>query len=585
MKDIEGTHKIVLSLDEAKLLKPILDNIISLRNLSASDLNVLKRKYKCNHKNSTLLQAYNILNAHDDIANFPQMSDVLMIKQCKSWSGITSITVFTSPYPEYTNDNGEKVVQSFSCQKNCHFCPNQPGQVRSYILDEPGVARANANKYICVDQMYNRMDALCSIGHIDLGKLEILVLGGTFSSYPDEYRIEFIRDIYFAANTYWDRRRIERFTLEKEIEINTTTKSRVIGLTIETRGDSITFQELTLFRRMGCTRIQMGIQHTDDNILNFNNRQCSTATTKRAIQMCKELGFKLDGHLMFNLPSSTIEKDTKMLMVDIIGLAQGHIVPQRKGNNEKWTMYDPMIQVDQLKLYPTAVTDYTKIKEWFENGSYVPYAEDLLKELIIRFKIQVPHWIRLNRIIRDFYAHAVYSESGGNLGLRDEIQREMDKCGLICRCIRCREVKNKSWDGNYELYICEYNASNGREFFISAENKQRTILYGFVRLRLDNAQNKFFTELNGAALIRELHVYSQLTNVGTKGKHVQHKGLGTALMKKAEEIGIANKYYKFAVISGVGARTFYERIGYKLDKGLGQYMMKKQFSFLRYFMS
>lgn len=563
--------------------KPLVKYMLSLgRVLQPGELNALKKKHRCNHKNSFLFHVFQSL----DIPTTPDQAEKfrrsLMIKACKSWSGITSITVFTSAYPEFTDaTTGERKKQSFSCAYNCSFCPNQPGQPRSYILNEPGVLRANRNEFDCVRQIHDRMNSLYVIGHPDLGKLEVLVLGGTFASYPKPYREEFTRDIYYAANTFWDSGALrERLSLDEEKWINKTAKSRVIGLTFETRGDTIDADEMRFLRRLGCTRIQMGIQHIDDAILDKNNRKCAHKTTVKAIELLKTNCWKIDGHFMPNLPFSTAEKDRDMLIDKFLGLR--FPVPKRHvdASGAHWEVFrltNPELQVDQVKIYPTAVTVYTQIEEWYKQGIYKPYPEAEFESIMLDFKSLVFPWIRINRIIRDFFADAIFSESGSNLGMRNDLGALMATMGTRCPCIRCREVKNKDWDGKYDIVVRQYDASNGDEYFISAESPDRHTLYGFVRLRLDTPTynaDKVFPELQGAALIRELHVYSQLTNVGEKGRHVQHKGIGTRLMSKAEAIAAANKYGHVAVIAGIGAQTFYERIGYHLHEGPGEFMVK-----------
>lgn len=573
-------------LNKAQLLRPIIDKLLTFNEpISKMAMNRLKKEYKFSGKNSYLFQAYKLLYK-EPCENDEAFRKSLQIKACKSWSGITSITVFTAAYPEYTDSKtGQRIKQNFTCNWACSFCPDQKGQPRSYVLNEPGVLRANRFEFDCVKQVQERMHSLYDIGHQDLGKLELLVLGGTFASYPIEYREEFARDIYYAANTFWDKleekEMRKRMTLQEEKHINKTAKSRVIGLTIETRGDTITPEELRFYRKIGCTRLQIGIQHVDDDVLNANNRKCPHKKSVQAIKMLKQNGWKIDGHFMPNLPFTTVEKDKKMLLDHLAGL-KNHIKrhkEQDSTNWEKYNLFDPDTQVDQVKIYPCAVVVYTEIEKWFKEGKYIPYPEKEFVDMMYTFKTLVFPWIRINRVVRDFFADTIYSESGGNLSLRSELTEILKKGGLSCNCIRCREVKDKDWDGTYELFVREYNASDGKEYFISAESRgvgcNLGTIYGFVRLRLDDGQtDKVFPELIGAALIREVHVYSQLTNVGDKGKHVQHRGIGTKLVQKAEQIAKKNGYSKMSVISGIGAQTFYEKIGYALAPGDGEFMMK-----------
>jgi ELP3 family radical SAM enzyme/protein acetyltransferase len=283
--------------------------------------------------------------------------------------------------------------------------------------------------------------------------------------------------------------------------------------------------------------------------------------------MLKRNCWKIDGHFMPNLPGSTIELDEDMLLNNVVG------IKSRKKN--VYELQDPGIQVDQIKIYPTAVTPYTEIEKWFLDKSYVPYDDIKLFDLLLKFKTMVFPWIRINRIVRDFFAEAIY-ENGGReiLNMRTELQKEMEKCGVSCQCIRCREVKSKEWDGRYVLNVTKYGASNGDEYFISADSKDGKTLYGFVRLRLDDGFNKVFLELNNAALVREVHVYSQSTFVGEKGNSVQHRGLGTRLLREAENIARQKYYYKIAVIAGVGAQTFYEKLDYVRSGDGGDFMIK-----------
>jgi histone acetyltransferase (RNA polymerase elongator complex component) len=452
---------------------------------------------------------------------------------------------------------------------------------RSYLLNEPAVLRAAKNKFDCVSQMHDRMNTLYMIGN-DIYKLEVNVLGGTFSSYPKLYIEEFVRDIYYAANSFWTPK--EKQSLKEEKEFNETAKSRVVLIAVETRPDCITLDEIEFYRYLSITRIQMGIQHTDDDILNKINRKCPTSKTIKAIELLKRHGFKIDAHFMPNLPFSSPSKDRKMLIDELCGL-KGLVKHEKKRSwldwfygrqGEHWQYYElthPELSIDQIKVYETAVTIHTTIEKWYKEGTYVPYNQSHLINILLDFKALVFPWIRLNRIMRDFYQVNIFSKSGSDLNIRNTLHKMLEKEGKRCNCIRCREVKNKDWDGSYVLVIRKYNASNGDEYFISAECADNYTLYGFVRLRLDDARGKAFKELDGCALLREAHVYSTVANFDVTG-NVQHKGLGTKLMKKAEEIAKEKGYKKMAVIAAVGSRGFYTKIGYQLDAGDGEYMIK-----------
>lgn len=557
------------------------NQVIELYNNGTEDINAFKRKHRMNMTNPFILGMYellvnnNFLGFEQDLEKENMLFSLLQIKQCKSWSGIQSITIFTSAYPEYTR-NGIRHKQEFSCAFNCSYCPKQDGSPRSYVEEEPGVARAYKNKFICVDQIRDRGRQLLKIGHRDLGKWEILVLGGTWESYPEEYQEEFIRDMFFAVNTFWDELPLRKpLSLEEEKTINRTAKTRVVGLTLETRPDTINAATIRKARRMGCTRFQIGIQHIDDDVLRVNNRKCPHYKTIAAIKLLKESGFKIDGHFMPNLPGSTLEKDRNMFMNHIVGVK--YKMESNDRLYQKIEYMDPDIQCDQYKYYPTAVTDHTEIKEWFEKGTYVPYPDSDILKLGIEVKQHQPSHTRINRFVRDFFAEVIAPGGGREiLGLRSDLQKLVPNC----RCMRCREVKSEKWNGKYQVRIIQYGASGGQEYFIEAVSELHPDLddwrtmYGCVRLRLDHAFNKVFVELNQAALLRELHVYAPTTFVGQKGEHVQHKGLGTRLMHEAESIAIRNGYRKMAIIAAIGSQTFYERLGYN-EEGEGGYMFKK----------
>jgi ELP3 family radical SAM enzyme/protein acetyltransferase len=499
-------------------------------------------------------------------------------KNSRTNSGITQITVVSSPYP-----NGSP----FSCEHDCYYCPNEPAreengwqaQPRSYLYDEPGVRRANTNKFDSANQMWDRMTTLLLCG-LPIDKIEALVLGGTWGSYPEDYREEFIRDMYYAANTFYDDAdsRRERLSLEEEIEINMTAPAKIIGLTLETRPDHVTAREIELLRKYNCTRVQIGIQHTDKKILSKINRGCYIDDAKRAIYNLLNVGLKVDVHLMFDLPFASPDDDMKM--IDTM-------------------LTDEDLRFDQAKLYPFASVDWTKTKEWEDKGMDLHYPAEDLMEVLIYAMSRVHPWIRLNRVIRDIPSD--YIHAGNDVtNLRQMVMIEMEKRGLKSMCIRSREVKNKPEAINNidkaELCVRKYNASMGTEYFISIESPDNKYIYGFCRLRLSNdmgvirdikarihrktkndSKEKYiilFPELNNVAMIRELHVYGNVNPVDMDNMKAttQHRGFGKKLVAKAEEIARNNSYEKIAVISGVGVRKYYEKIGYTL--GSYDYMYK-----------
>ncbi|RLN06766.1 hypothetical protein BBJ28_00015530 [Nothophytophthora sp. Chile5] len=522
---------------------------------------LLRRQFKCLPKKSQMKFVLGILVQKGAAPAGLALERLLVKKAQKSQSGVLVVTVLTSPYPTV---GGKK--QRFSCQWNCYYCPNEPDQPRSYLHDEPSVLRANRNDFDPVLQFCDRCVTLAMNGH-PVDKIELLVLGGTWASYPVEYQETFVRDLFYAANTFFNKTARDRRSLEEEKLENETAAVKIIGITLETRPDCITPEELRRFRRYGCTRVQLGIQHTDDAILTKINRGCTTADAVHALKLLRDCCYKTDIHLMPNLPGSDPEKDRAMF---------------------EYVLHSPDLQADQWKIYPCEITPWTVIKKWYDEGKYVPYADDKLIELLMDVKAEVHPWIRLNRVIRDIPSQYIL---GGmdEPNLRQVIGKKMAARGTPCQCIRCREVKTDDVAiASAECVVRKYLANEGDEYFISFETPDRTKICGFARLRLsESAGGGVFPELEGAALIRELHVYGQLVAALGKSKkgsaaasanetetsHAQHTGFGTQLMMKAEEIARANGYKKVAVIAGVGVRNFYRRLGFEVE-GEGELMIK-----------
>jgi hypothetical protein len=518
----------------------------------------IQKKYKYTLSNAEFIKIYKYLNLENQ-----QLRNLITKKKCKSNSGVLVITVLTSAHPQYIDEDGKVKTARFSCKHDCAYCPNEPAhegnnwvaQPRSYLYSEPAVLRANANDFDPIKQMNSRLSTLIRMGHIP-DKLEIIVLGGTWCEYPRDYQDRFITELYYSANIYFDSEpKRPKKSLEEEIEINETAKIHIIGLTLETRPDTITIDEIANFRRYNCTRIQLGVQHTHNTVLKKINRGHTIECAYDAIKLLKNNCYKVDIHIMPNLPGASYDIDKVML---------------------DEVLYDERIQVDQYKIYPTAIVPFTKIKKWFDEGTYIPYDDLLLYELIKDFKNKVQKYKRLNRIIRDIPGH--YIEGGYStkfVNMRQLLQDDMRLNNWGCKCIRCREIKGNSASlDNIKLNIEKYRASEGDEYHISFDTDcDKNYLVGFLRLRLNNVSNSLvLPSIKGCALIRELHVYSNLSNVGDNIEgSLQHKGFGRQLVAKAEELAITNGYKKIAIISGTGVREYYKKLGYNL---IDTYMIK-----------
>ncbi|GBE60911.1 elongator complex ELP3 [Babesia ovata] len=472
----------------------------------------------------------------------PKMQHLLRNKGVRSNSGVVVITVLTAP-------------GNFSCASDCYYCPNEPGQPRSYLSTEPAVLRANQNDFDAARQFYDRAMTLYRNGHV-IDKIEILVLGGTWSGYPRQYQEEFCRDLYYAANVFPTPLETARprESLESEQDMNVGGLCRIIGLTLETRPDRITPTEIRILRNLGCTRVQLGIQHTNDDVLNYVNRGHGLEDSKRALYLLKENCYKVDIHLMPDLPSSNPDMDREMFSL-VLG--------------------DEGLQADQWKIYPCEVTPFSQIEQWHKQGLFVPYFDtdpNLLMDLLMSVKRAVHPWIRLNRVIRDIPNPSIIA--GTNVtNMRQLLLNRMQKCGLMCRCIRCREMKKGSTSLGAKLMIREYRATGGTEYFLSYESQDESKIFGFLRLRLRdnsdfNPKVSTFRCLEGCAFIRELHVYGVVVAHGKAVKEAtpyQHRGIGASLLLVAEIVAAAKGFRKMAVIAGIGTREYYAKHGYAVE--------------------
>jgi ELP3 family radical SAM enzyme/protein acetyltransferase len=550
--------------EEAKKpeLEALLDEMEGLATWKEAEKLLLKfrKEHKFTPKKSLLLNLHRRRNK----PSF-KLEKLLVTKKVRSLSGVLVVTVLTTPYPEYTDEQGRRQVQRFSCKHNCYYCPNEPAhegnnfvpQPRSYLHDEPGVLRANQCGFDAATQFRERVTTYVMNGH-PIDKIEVLVLGGTWSEYPRPFQKEFVRDLFYAANTATTQFREERLTLEEEIAANVDAEARIIGITLETRPDSIDIEEVERLRSYGCTRLQIGVQHTHDEVLEKINRGHGVAEVKEALRLLKDNCFKVDIHLMPNLPGSTPERDEAMF---------------------EEVLSDPDLQADQWKIYPCSVVPWTLIEKWHAEGKYLPYSDSILTELLLKIKPRVHPWIRLNRVVRDIPNQYI---SGGCAvtNLRQLLQIELARRGTRCHCMRCREIRDGPCEGPIELMVRRYKASGGVEYFISFESYEldRDLpkgapkgqgglrLHGFLRLRIPSRGSQCLPELKGCALIRELHVYGKLTKVGQSSSATeapQHSGLGAKMVAEAERLAVKHGYYRVAVISGVGVRRYYEQHGYQ----------------------
>ncbi|MBU0707408.1 tRNA uridine(34) 5-carboxymethylaminomethyl modification radical SAM/GNAT enzyme Elp3 [Patescibacteria group bacterium] len=516
-------------------ITPLIKNLLKTRLDNQEDLAKFKRKTAKQSglsviSNNTILRAYRQFIKSQGLPAKPKLLELLRLRKIRTLSGVAVVTVLTKPY---------------HCPGKCIYCPSEAHMPKSYLSSEPAAQRAVLNKFDPRRQTKTRLDALKINGH-PIDKIELIILGGTWSAYPRAYQKQFVKRCFDAANG-----RASKSLLAAQ-KLNEKTNNRIIGLTVETRPDEITPREIKWMRELGVTRVQIGVQTIDDKILKIIKRGHDTKTVIQATKLLKDAGLKINYHLMPGLPNSTPLKDRQVFYS---------------------VFNDPKFKPDFIKLYPTLVLKNSILYKWWKQGKYKPYSAKQLMGLIPKLKKIVPRWVRIERLIRDIPGPDI--KAGSKLtNLRQVLQEQ----GVKCKCIRCREARNSKVKlSQTKLFVEKYNASGGTEYFISFEDKKHEKLYAFIRLRLPLNSSpeiiKFFPILKDSALIRELHTYGQLIGLKKKVSRagVQHLGFGKRLMKEAERIARENGYKKIAVISGIGVREYYRKLGYKLQD---TYMIK-----------
>jgi elongator complex protein 3 len=459
----------------------------------------------------------------------PEVRTRLQTKPVRSQAGVTVVTVLTKPYP---------------CPGECVFCPTDIRMPKSYLHDEPGAQRAERHAFDPFDQTAARIRALEQIGH-PAEKIELLILGGTWSSYRRDYQEWFIKRCLDAMNS------VDSATLVEAQERNAVGRRRNVGLVVETRQDHIDAEELRWFRYLGVTKVQVGIQSMDDQILAMNKRGHDVQATRDAFRLLRLAGYKIHGHWMPNLLGATPQSD-------------------RIDYGRLWS--DPAVRPDELKIYPCMLLENAEMYQYWQRGEYRAYTEEEVTELLIACKAQTPRYVRLTRIIRDIPTTRVV-EGNKKANLRQIAQRRMEKRGLQCQCIRCREVRREKVDLaalslQRETYQTDATTEHFLSFETATEPKGRSRIAGFLRLSLPRPEAILpLPELAGHAMIREVHIYGPALPLGDESQgEAQHIGLGTRLIEEAKAIASRAGYRRMAVISAIGTRQYYRRLGFKLEE-------------------
>ena len=458
----------------------------------------------------------------------PELIEAMKTRGVRTESGVAPFAVMMKP---------------FYCPGECVYCPLEEGMPKSYLSDEPAAQRAKILNFDPLKQVEGRIKQMMETGHIT-EKIDLIVIGGTFGAYPEKYKREFFKSMFDAVNGKISE------TLAEAQKYNETAEKRIVGISVETRPDWVSEQEIRLWRELGVTKVQLGVQALDGDILKKIKRGHNLDEVAEATRMCRNAGLKICYHLMPNLPGSNPKKDVEMA---------------------KMMFDDPRFGPDYLKVYPAMTIKGTEMYEMWKRGEYLPYEEVELIKVLKEIKAQTPVWCRIDRLIRDISKKWV-SAGTARTNLRQILQQELLEEGKKCKCIRCREVRGGVYDTQVEFLINERESLGGKELFLSYEHEDK--LFSMLRLRLpEKTEKMLFEELEGSAITREVHTYGQVAQIDINdGVKTQHRGLGKRLMIKAEEIARKKGYKKMAVISAIGTREYYKKLGYSLE---GTYMIKE----------
>ena len=476
-----------------------------------------------------LINQYQELVGSGVYQNDPAFLIKIRMKPIRSLSGVTTVTVLTKPYP---------------CPGECIFCPDDAELPKSYLREEPGAARAFENQFDPYLQVSSRLTSYDAIGH-PTNKIELLILGGSWTAYPEDYQTWFIQRCLDAMNG------ADSVSLKEAQTINGSSERRNVGLVVETRPDTITPAVLSSLRKMGVTKVQIGAQSFDDQILEMNKRGHTASATLQATALLRAAGFKIVMHWMPNLLGATPSSDR----TDFTKMWQDGYCP------------------DEIKIYPTQLVEKSQLYQYWLNGFYKPYTTQELIQLLADIKLGIPEYCRVNRIIRDIPAPYII-DGNKRSSLRQDVQNELAARGEQCRCIRCREIRGKLVaEETLELNDFIYHPRSSEEHFLHYRTPDDK-LAGYLRLsfpdlseeegqRIYGQVHSEIPELRGCAIIREVHVFGQSLQFGMeKSGAAQHVGLGSNLIEKAVKLCREKGIKQLAVIAAIGTRQYYFERGF-----------------------
>jgi elongator complex protein 3 len=593
------SHKTVLDLDSHReSLITILRQIAAEPELTIDQLDRMLRSHarKVGHMygRDELIAGYRAFAGQGGLPPYDHaVLQRMRMKPVRTSSGVTPVTVLTKPFP---------------CPGECIFCPNDVRMPKSYLSDEPGAQRAEQNGFDPYLQTYSRLQAYYNNGH-PVDKVEVIILGGTWSFYPESYQVWFVKRVFdalhdfgagisrvaeveaalLAASQFHPERNTARVALHGEDlsqsynqavqaiyrdemrrsrdvaealgggrerspvdeyatwdelaeahRINETAACRCVGLVVETRPDHISEAEVLRIRRLGCTKVQIGFQSLNDEMLRLNRRGHTVAATRRAVRLLRQAGFKIHAHWMPNLYGSSPAED----VADYARLFD-----------------DPDFRPDELKIYPCSLIESAELMRPYQAGTWRPYTHEELLGVLTECFLRTPEYCRLTRVVRDIPGTDIVD--GNKLtNFRQVVETTLAKRGQQSADIRAREVRHRRVDpAALRLDEAHYATSASEEIFLQYIGDDRSIA-GFLRLSLPKLP-PITDELADAAIIREVHVYGQSVEIGEAvAGHAQHAGLGTQLMERAAQIAAAHGYRRLAVISAIGTRGYYRKRGF-----------------------
>ncbi len=565
----------------------LLSEIDSAETLDDRSFHELLRRYPKQgggfYSKTELLEAFRRQSDGRSDSEERRLIAKLRMKPVRTLSGVAPVTVLTRPHP---------------CPGRCIFCPSDVRMPKSYLTDEPGAQRAAEHRFDPWGQTHSRMRTLYNIGH-PIDKVELIILGGTWSSYPPEFQRWFVRRCFDAMNDFhseverlgdespyapsavaWEsvedtvegrsvdgtrsegsynqvvggflkrhhapveRSGGESASVEQVAEVHRTNESapsRCVGLVVETRPDEVDESEVRRLRELGVTKVQIGFQSLDDRVLELNRRGHDTAITRRAVDLLRQAGFKLHAHWMANLYGSSPQADVRDF-ARMFG--------------------DPALRPDELKLYPCSLIESAELMQYWQDGRWRPYDYDELLEVVVGCMVSTPEYCRLTRVIRDIPGTDIVS--GNRLtNFRQIAEREARERGAVMRDIRAREVRGERVDPErLRLREVRYATSVGVEVFLQSVTPENR-LAGFLRLSLPR-KKVFLDEIESSAMIREVHVYGQAVSIGQRGpRAAQHSGLGRGLVERAASLARDCGFRDLAVVSAVGTREYYRGLGFR----------------------